>query len=179
MILFAVIDIPGGLPLLVDIQNKTGRIKAGQVTLVSGLIMIIFLFVGESILNLIGIDIASFAIAGAFIIFFLALEMILGIKLYKDDLPATASVIPIAFPLIAGSGTLTTIMSLKANYTETTVLVAIVLNLVIVFIVLKSLNLIQRLLGPAGMIAVRKFFGVILLAIAVKIFATNAHGLIK
>ena len=178
--LFAVIDIIGSIPILISLKNKMGGINEVKATLISGALMILFLYVGEKFLGILGLDIKSFAVGGSIVIFILGLEMVLGLELFKSEKDAKAStMVPIAFPLIAGSGTLTTIMSLKANYTETTVLIAIVLNLVIVFIVLKSLNLIQRLLGPAGMIAVRKFFGVILLAIAVKIFATNAHGLIK
>lgn len=178
--LFAVIDIIGSIPILISLKNKMGGINEVKATLISGALMILFLYVGEKFLGILGLDIKSFAVGGSIVIFILGLEMVLGLELFKSEKDAKAStMVPIAFPLIAGSGTLTTIMSLKANYTETTVLIAIVLNLVIVFVVLKSLNLIQRLLGPAGMVAVRKFFGVILLAIAVKIFATNAHGLIK
>ena len=142
--------------------------------------MILFLYVGEKFLNILGVDKKSFAVGGSIVIFILGLEMVLGLEFFKAEKDAKAStVVPIAFPLIAGSGTLTTIMSLKANYEAPTVLIAILLNLIIVFLVLKSLDFIQKLLGPAGMIAVRKFFGVILLAIAVKIFTSNAHGLIK
>jgi len=178
--LFAVIDIIGSIPILISLKNKMGGINEVKATLISGALMILFLYVGEKFLGILGLDIKSFAVGGSIVIFILGLEMVLGLELFKSEKDAKAStMVPIAFPLIAGSGTLTTIMSLKANYTETTVLIAILLNLIIVFIVLKSLNLIKRLLGPAGMIAVRKFFGVILLAIAVKIFATNAQGLIK
>ena len=178
--LFAVIDIIGSVPILISLKNKMGGINEVKATLISGALMILFLYVGEKFLGILGLDIKSFAVGGSIVIFILGLEMVLGLELFKSEKDAKAStMVPIAFPLIAGSGTLTTIMSLKANYTETTVLIAILLNLIIVFIVLKSLNLIKRLLGPAGMIAVRKFFGVILLAIAVKIFATNAQGLIK
>ena len=151
-----------------------------KATLISGALMILFLFAGEAFLKLLGLDVRSFAVGGSIVIFILGLEMVLGIEFFKSEKDITAAtVVPIAFPLIAGSGTLTTIMSLKANYGQTTILVAILVNLIIVFIVLKSLNVIAKLLGSAGLIAVRKFFGVILLAIAVKIFATNAHGLIK
>lgn len=178
--LFAVIDIIGSTPILISLKQKIGGINELKATMISGALMILFLYVGEGFLNILGLDIRSFAVGGSIVIFILGLEMVLGLEFFKSENNVKAStVVPIAFPLIAGSGTLTTIMSLKANYSELTVLVAILVNLVIVFIVLKSLNLIQRLLGPAGMIAVRKFFGVILLAIAVKIFATNAHGLIK
>ena len=176
LILFAVIDMPGGLPVLVDIEQKTGRLKAGQITLVSGCIMIIFLFIGETILNVIGIDIASFAIAGAFIIFFLALEMILGIKFFKGESPETASIVPIAFPLIAGAGTLTTLLSLRSQYKDIeNIIVAILLNLIIVYIVLRNTYRIEKLLGVGGINILRKIFGVILLALAVKLFKTNAY----
>ena len=178
--LFAVIDIVGSIPILISLKEKLGGIREVKATLISGALMILFMFVGESFLQTLGLDKKSFAVGGSIVIFILGLEMVLGLEFFKSEKDAKAStMVPIAFPLIAGSGTLTTIMSLKANYNELTLLIAIVVNLIIVFAVLKSLNLIARLLGPAGLIAVRKFFGVILLAIAVKIFATNAHGLIK
>jgi len=142
--------------------------------------MVLFLFTGEPFLNLLGLDVRSFAVGGSIVIFILGLEMVLGLEFFKSEKDVrAATVVPIAFPLIAGSGTLTTIISLKANYSQSTVLIAILINLVIVFIVLKSLRLIEKALGPAGLIAIRKFFGVVLLAIAVKIFAYNAHGLIR
>ena len=178
--LFAIIDIIGSIPILISLKRKMGGIREVRATLISGALMILFLFTGEPFLNLLGLDVRSFAVGGSIVIFILGLEMVLGLEFFKSEKDIrAATVVPIAFPLIAGSGTLTTIISLKANYTQQTVLVAILINLVIVFIVLKSLNLLERLLGPAGLIAVRKFFGVVLLAIAVKIFATNAHGLIK
>ncbi len=178
--LFAVIDIIGSVPILVSLKNKLGGINELRATLISGAFMILFLYIGEPFLNLLGLDVGSFAVGGSIVIFILGLEMVLGLELFKSEKDVrAATVVPIAFPLIAGSGTLTTIISLKAIYSQPTVLVAILINLVIVFIVLKSLQLIERMLGPAGMIAVRKFFGVILLAIAVKIFASNAPGLIK
>lgn len=178
--LFAVIDIVGAVPILIPIKEKMGGIRELRATIISGVLMILFLFAGKAFLNLLGLDVRSFAVGGSIVIFILGLEMVLGLEFFKSEKDVSAAtVVPIAFPLIAGSGTLTTVMSLKANYSETTILIAILLNLIIVYIVLKSLNLIAKLLGPAGLIAVRKFFGVILLAIAVKIFATNAHGLIK
>lgn len=178
--LFAVIDILGSVPLLLALKKKLGGIQELRATVISGLLMILFLFLGEKLLGILGVDKRSFAVAGSIVIFILGLEMVLGIEFFKSEKDARAStVVPIAFPLIAGSGTLTTIMSLKANYSESTVLVAILLNLIFVFIVLKSLTTIERSLGPGGMIAIRKFFGVILLAIAVKIFTINASGLIK
>lgn len=178
--LFAVIDIVGGIPVLISMKSKMGGIRELRVTLISGFLMIFFLFTGEPFLSLLGLDVGSFAVGGSIVIFIIGLEMVLGLELFKSEKDMrAATVVPIAFPLIAGSGTLTTIISLKANYQAFTVLIAILLNLVIIYAVLKSLTLIERILGPAGLIAVRKFFGVVLLAIAVKIFATNAHGLIK
>ena len=178
--LFAVIDIIGSIPLLHALKKKIGGLHEAKATLISGGLMILFLFVGEQFLNILGLDQRSFAVGGSIVIFILGLEMVLGIELFKSEPDSKASVVvPIAFPLIAGSGTLTTIMSLKANYDTTIVLLGIFLNLIFVFIVLKSMDFIEKILGQAGMIAIRKFFGVILLAIAVKIFSTNLRGLLK
>jgi multiple antibiotic resistance protein len=178
--LFAVIDVIGSVPILISLKEKMGEFSELKATLVSGALMILFLYLGKEFLRLLGVDIRSFAVGGSIVIFILGLEMVLGLEFFKSEKEVkSATIVPIAFPLIAGSGTLTTIMSLKANYGETTLLAAILINLIIVYVVLRSLKFIERLLGPAGLIAVRKFFGVILLAIAVKIFATNAHGLIK
>lgn len=178
--LFAIIDIIGAVPVLIGLKSKLGGINEGRATLVAGAFMILFLFLGKPFLNLLGLDIKSFAVGGSIVIFILGLEMVLGAEFFKSEKDfRAATVVPIAFPLIAGSGTLTTIISLKANYQELTILIAIFFNLVIVYAVLKSLKFLEHILGPAGLIAVRKFFGVILIAIAVKIFATNAHGLIK
>ena len=178
--LFAVIDVVGSVPLLITLKEKMGGIHAMKATLVSGALMVLFLFLGEKFLSILGLDVKSFAVGGSIVIFILGLEMVLGIEFFKGDAdPTTGSLVPIAFPLIAGSGTLTTLISLTANYSYIPIVIAIVINLVVVFIVLKSLNKIAKLLGPAGLIAVRKFFGVILLAIAVKIFTSNVSGLIK
>jgi multiple antibiotic resistance protein len=183
--LFAVIDIVGSVPMLISIKQKLGGINSLKATLISGGLMILFLLVGKSFLNLLGVDIKSFAVAGSIVIFILGLEMVLGIEFFKSDKDAKAgTVVPIAFPLIAGSGTLTTIMSLKATFEKTDknelmIVAAILVNLIIVYITLKSLNIIERALGKSGLIAVRKFFGVILLAIGVKIFSANVGGLIK
>lgn len=174
MILFAVIDVIGSLPVVLDLQTRVGEIESKKATVVSGVIMIAFLFLGQSILELIGIDVSSFAIAGSFIIFFLALEMILGVKFYKEDTAATASVVPIAFPLIAGTGTLTTLLSLRAEYYSENIIIAILINLIFVYIVLKNTYRLEKLLGPGGINILRKVFGVILLAIAVKLFRTHA-----
>jgi len=183
--LFAVIDVVGSVPMLISLKEKMGGINAWKVTLISGALMILFFFIGKPFLNILGVDIRSFAVAGSIVIFILGLEMVLGIEFFKPEKDAsTGTLVPIAFPLIAGSGTLTTIMSLKATFERTDkneylILAAILVNLIIIYLVLRSLSLIERALGKAGLMAVRKFFGVILLAIAVKIFATNAHGLIK
>jgi multiple antibiotic resistance protein len=177
MILFAVIDIVGSIPIIVDLRSKMGHIQSEKATIVAAVIMIAFLFVGEEILKLIGIDANSFAVAGSFVLFFLALEMILGIRLYKEDNPSTASIVPIAFPLIAGAGTMTTILSLRAAYDKINIIIAIVINVVVVYGVLKSSGKIERLLGTNGLSVIRKVFGVILLAIAVKLFAANVQGL--
>ena len=172
--LFAVIDIVGSVPLLISLKDKMGGIRSFQATFVSGALMILFLYAGKPFLKVLGLDIRSFAVGGSVVIFLLGLEMVLGHEIFKGDQDAkSGTVVPIAFPIIAGSGTLTTIMSLKANFEETYILTGILINLAVVYIVLKSLKHIERLLGPAGLLAVRKFFGVILLAIAVKIFSSN------
>ncbi len=183
--LFAVIDIVGSIPMLISIKQKMGNIHPLKVTLISGALMVLFFFIGKPFLNVLGVDIKSFAVAGSFVIFILGLEMILGIEFFKAEKGTpSGTVVPIAFPLIAGSGTLTTIMSLKATFERTEkneymILLAILVNLIVIYLVIRSLNLIEKVLGKAGLMAVRKFFGVILLAIAVKVFATNAPGLIK
>ena len=178
--LFAVIDIVGSIPLLIAMKEKSGAIKSLKVTLISGALMILFLFLGKPFLQLLGLDVKSFAVGGSIVIFLLGLEMVLGHEIFKGDKNAqSGAVVPIAFPIIAGSGTLTTIMSLKANYDELYIALGIIINLVVIYIVLKSLNFIEKLLGPGGLLAVRKFFGVILLAIAVKIFSSNVGALIR
>jgi len=177
MVLFAVIDIVGSIPIVVDLRSKYGHIESEKASLVAGTIMIVFLFVGEELLKLIGIDVHSFAVAGSFVLFFLALEMILGIRLYRDEESTSASIVPIAFPLIAGAGTMTTLLSLKAQFQTINIIIAIVLNIVVVYAVLKSSVKIEKTLGKNGLGVIRKAFGVILLAIAVKLFAGNVKGL--
>ncbi len=177
MVLFAVIDIVGSIPIIIDLRTKFGHVESGKASLVAGAIMITFLFVGEQILGLIGIDVNSFAVAGAFVLFFLALEMILGIRLYKDDEANSASIVPIAFPLIAGAGTMTTLLSLRAQYQAINIIIAIVLNIILVYLVLKASKKIETKLGKNGLSVIRKTFGVILLAIAVKLFASNVKAL--
>lgn len=175
LVLFAVIDILGSIPIIIDLKERVGNIQSGKATLVAGIIMILFLFVGESLLELFGVDISSFAIAGAIVIFILALEMVLGVDIFKQESNSgsTASIVPIAFPLIAGAGTLTTLLSIRAEYARENVLIGILLNLVFVYIVLRITPWIQSKLGKGGTNVLRKIFGVILLAIAVKLFKTN------
>ena len=177
MILFAVIDIVGSIPIIVDLREKVGHIQSEKASIVAAILMLIFLFVGETILTLIGIDVNSFAVAGSFILFFLAIEMILGVQLYKDDAPETAAIVPLAFPLIAGAGTMTSLLSLRAEYHTVNIIVAILINIVIVYAVLKSSGKIERILGKQGISVIRKIFGVVLLAIAVKLFAANIQNL--
>ena len=177
MVLFAVIDIIGSVPIIISLRNKVGHIQSGKASVVSACIMVAFLFVGEEILNLIGIDVNSFAVAWSFVIFFLAIEMILGITLYRDDQPESASIVPIAFPLIAGAGTVTTLLSLRAEYYVENIIVAIVINVIFVYFVLKSSRRIEHILGKNGLNVIRKIFGVILLAIAVKLFTSNINQL--
>ena len=178
--LFAVIDILGSIPILVSLRDKMGgKIKANLATLASGGLMIVFLFLGKQFLSLLGLDVKSFAVAGSIVIFILGLEMVLGIEFFKPEKDAkSGSVVPIAFPLIAGSGTLTTIMSLKANYADVNILIGVLINCIAIFLVLHSLKWIEKVLGPNGLSVMRKFFGVILLAFAVKMFAVNARGLL-
>lgn len=175
MVLFAVIDIIGNIPIVIDLRKKVGHIQSEKASIIAGVIMVLFLFLGKSILNLIGIDVNSFAVAGAFILFFIALEMILGITLYKqeENNAMTASIFPLAFPLIAGPGSLTTLLSLRAEFHVENIIIAIVLNVLFIYIVLKTSSRIERFLGQNGINVIRKVFGVILLAIAVKLFAQN------
>lgn len=179
--LFAVIDMVGNVPVLASLRAKMGgEIRSLQATIASGGLMILFLFIGQQFLNILGLDVQSFAVAGSIVIFIIGLEMVLGIEFFKSDgNPKSGSVVPIAFPLIAGSGTLTTIMSLKANYFDVNILIGILINCIVIYLVLKSLKWIEKVLGPNGMTVIRKFFGVILLAIAVKIFGSNFSHLGK
>ena len=173
MILFAIIDIVGNIPLIVLFREKFKVIESEKASIISLLIMVVFLYIGEALLNLLGVDINSFAVAGSIIILFLATEMILGIKLYKDNNPKTASVVPIAFPLIAGPGTLTTLISIKSEYNEINIILAIIFNMILVYFVLKSSEKLQKILGVQGINILRKVFGIILLAIGIKLFTTN------
>ena len=179
LILFAVIDILGSIPIIVTLRKKVGQVQSEKATLVAGAIMIVFLFLGERILHLLRVDVQSVAIAGSFVLFFLALEMILGITLYKEESPNTASIVPIAFPMIAGAGTMTSLVSLRAEFATINIIIAIVLNMIVVYAVLKNTERIERILGSGGLSILRKVFGVILLAIAVKLFFANLIPLLQ
>ncbi len=173
MVLFAIIDIPGSIPIIIDIKSKTGKISSGKATIVAFSIMFAFLFIGKPLLGIFGVDISSFAIAGSFIVLLISLEMILGVEIFKNNDPGAGSIVPIAFPLIAGAGSITTILSLKAEYATENIAVALLVNMVIVYLVLRSTRLVERILGPTGIAVLRKVFGIILLTIAVKLFITN------
>lgn len=175
MVLFAVIDVVGSIPVIIGLRQKVGDLNAPRASFVSLCIMVGFLFVGEPMLHLIGIDVSDFAIAGSFVLFFLSLEMILGIRLYKDEVPATASVMPLAFPLIAGTGTLTTLLSLRAEYSILSILIGIFINVIVVYVVLKNISRLEKILGVGGVAILRKVFGIVLLAIAVKLFRTHTN----
>jgi multiple antibiotic resistance protein len=182
MVLFAIIDIPGSIPIIIDIKSKTGDIKASRVTFVSFAILAAFLFIGNPLLGIFGIDVSSFAIAGSFIIFLIAMEMILGIEMFKFEAGSGGSIFPIAFPLIAGAGSITTILSLKAEYQTINILLALLLNMVVIYLVLRLTTLFERILGTGGLQILKKVFGVILLSIAIKLFLTNTgivlpHGM--
>ena len=180
MVLFAVIDIVGNIPIIIDLRKKAGHIQSEKASVIAGVIMIIFLFLGDSILKLNGIDVHSFAVAGAFILFIIALEMILGITLYKQEEGSNmnASVFPLAFPLIAGPGSLTTLLSLKSEFRTENIIVAVIVNVLVIFIVLKTSNRIERFIGQNGIDIIRRVFGVVLLAIAVKLFTSNIKFLL-
>ncbi len=173
MVLFAIIDIPGSIPIILDIKAKTGTIHAWKATLVSLAIFLAFLIFGAKLLGIFGIDVSSFAIAGAFIIFLIGMEMVLGAEFFKHDSPGGGTIVPIAFPLIAGAGSITTILSLRAEYETINILIALLLNSVIIYTVLKLTTTIERLLGPTGLHILKKFFGIILIAIAVRLFLNN------
>ena len=173
MVLFAIIDIPGSIPIIIDIKSKSGTIKSAKVTLVSFAILAAFLLIGSPLLGIFGIDVSSFAIAGSFIIFLIAMEMILGIELFHHDSQGSGSIFPIAFPLIAGAGSITTILSLKAEYHTINILIALILNMVVIYLVLRLTVFFEKILGASGLQILKKVFGVILLSIAIKLFLTN------
>lgn len=173
MVLFAIIDILGSVPIILDVKAKAGKIGPMRAALVAFLIFLMFFFAGEPLLALFGVDISSFAIAGSLVILLLGLEMVMGIELFKHDSPGGGTIVPIAFPLIAGAGSITTLLSLKAEYAAVNILIALILNMIVVFLVLRMTSIVEKILGPAGVHILRKIFGVILLAIAVKLFLTN------
>jgi multiple antibiotic resistance protein len=173
MILFAIIDIIGAIPVVISLRKKAGQIQSEKATLVALILMVLFLYLGDELLKLIGLDVASFAIAGSIVIFVIAMEMILGINLFKEDMPQSVSIVPLAFPLIAGAGTMTTLLSLRSEYEIQNILVGVILNMLFVYIVLKNVIRIEKLIGHSGLNVLRKAFGIILLAIAVKLFRNN------
>ncbi len=173
MILFAIIDILGAIPVIIQLRQKAGRIESEQASLTSLVLMVVFLFIGEQMLAVIGIDVSSFAIAGSFVIFIIAMEMVLGINFFKDEMPESVSIVPLAFPLIAGAGTMTTLLSLKSEYATENIIVGIVINTIFVYAVLKNVQRLEALFGRTGLNILRKTFGVILLAIAIKLFRNN------
>ena len=179
MVLFAVIDIIGSVPIIINLRKKAGRIQSEKTAIVAGMLLVVFLFVGKQLLNLFGVSVEAFAVAGSFILFFLALEMILGITLYKGTTPETASIVPLAFPIVAGAGALTTVLSLRSKFYVENIIVAIIINIVIVYVVLKSSERIEKFLGKQGSTVIHNLFGVILLAIAVNLFTTNIRLMIN
>ena len=177
IVLFAVIDILGSIPIIVDLRNKGNKINATQASMVSFAILIAFLFVGKALLGLFSVDISSFAIAGSFVLFMIAIEMILGVTIFKHDSPSGASLVPIAFPLIAGAGSFTTLLALRAEYQTINIIIGLTLNIVFVYIVLKLTNKVERIIGQAGIYVLKKFFGIILMAVAIKLFTNNVANL--
>lgn len=175
MILFAIIDILGAIPVIIQVRQRVGHIESEKASIAVLILMIVFLFVGDELLAVIGLDIASFAIAGSLVIFIIAMEMILGATFFKEEMPQSASIVPIAFPLIAGAGTMTTLLSLKSQYQTQNIMVGIILNTIVVYLVLKNVKWLEKLLGPTGLSILRKAFGIILLAIAIKLFRSNTH----
>ena len=179
MVLFAVIDIMGAVPIINDIQNKGHKISAIKAALASYILLVAFLFVGDGLLNLFSVDISSFAVAGSLVIFVLAVEMIFGIPIFKNDSPSgTASIVPLVFPLIVGAGTLTTLLALRAEYHTINIIIALTLNIIVVYFVLKNVSLVEKIFGKGGAYILRKFLGIILLAISVKLFTSNLTSLI-
>ncbi|MFD0939400.1 MarC family protein [Pedobacter boryungensis] len=173
MVLFAIIDILGSIPIVIELRKKAGHIQSEKAAIVATALMIVFLFAGKTLLSIIGVDVQSFAIAGSFVIFALAMEMVLGLTIFKEEAPETVSIVPLAFPLIAGAGTMTTLLSLKTEYATQNIIVGIILNMIFVYFVLKNTDKLEKLFGKTGLNILRKAFGIILLAIAIKLFRTN------
>ncbi|MCF6240722.1 MAG: MarC family protein [Bacteroidales bacterium] len=179
MVLFAVIDITGSIPIILDLKKKEGYIQSEKAVIVAFVLMLLFLFLGEKLLGMFGVDISSFAIAGAMVLFFLALEMILGISLFKEEEGASSAIVPLAFPLIAGAGSMTTLLSLRAEYAVVDIVLAVILNMIVVYTVLKLTHVFEKVLGQSGIMILRKMFGIILLAISIKLFMSNLSDAIK
>jgi multiple antibiotic resistance protein len=175
MILFAIIDVLGAIPVIIEMRQRAGHIESEKASIAVLILMIGFLFAGNELLDIIGLDISSFAIAGSLVIFIIAMEMVLGVRFFKEEMPETVSIVPIAFPLIAGAGTMTTLLSLKSQYQTQNILVGIVINTLFVYLVLKNVQWLEKLLGKTGLNILRKAFGIILLAIAIKLFRSNTH----
>lgn len=175
MILFAIIDILGAIPVIIELRQRAGHIQSEKASIAVLVLMVAFLFAGKGLLDIIGLDVSSFAIAGSLVIFIIAMEMVLGVKLFKEEMPETISIVPLAFPLIAGAGTMTTLLSLKSQYQTQNIIVGIVLNTLFVYLVLKNVGWLERLFGKTGINILRKAFGIILLAIAIKLFRSNTH----
>jgi multiple antibiotic resistance protein len=175
MILFAIIDILGAIPVIIEMRQRAGHIESEKASIAVLVLMVVFLFIGDKLLDIIGLDVSSFAIAGSLVIFIIAMEMILGIKFFNEEIPETVSIVPLAFPLIAGAGTMTTLLSLKSQYQTQDILIGIVLNTLFVYLVLKNVKWLEKLLGKTGLNILRKAFGIILLAIAIKLFRSNTH----
>jgi multiple antibiotic resistance protein len=173
MVLFAIIDIPGSIPVILDIKSKTGDIEPGKASIAASVIFFAFLFIGSPLLGIFGIDVSSFAIAGSFIIFLIGIEMVVGIEIFRHDSKGGGSIVPIAFPLVAGAGSITTILSIKSEYETINIFIALILNMIIVYFVLRLTSRFERILGPAGLHILKKIFGVILLSIAIRLFLSN------
>ena len=176
MILFAIIDVLGAVPVIIELRNRAGGyLESGKASIAALILMVGFLYAGEGLLKIIGLDVSSFAIAGSLVIFIIAMEMVLGVNFFKDEMPEAVAIVPIAFPLVAGAGTMTTLLSLKTQYQSEDIVVGIILNTIFVYLVLKNVKWIEKLLGKTGLNILRKAFGVILLAIAIKLFRSNTH----
>lgn len=175
MILFAIIDILGAIPVIIELRQRAGHIESEKASIAVLILMVAFLYAGKGLLDIIGLDVSSFAIAGSLVIFIIAMEMVLGVKFFKEEMPETISIVPLAFPLIAGAGTMTTLLSLKSQYQTQNIIVGIVLNTLFVYLVLKNVGWLEKLFGKTGINILRKAFGIILLAIAIKLFRSNTH----
>ncbi|MDR0983322.1 MAG: MarC family protein [Culturomica sp.] len=179
IVLFAVIDILGAIPIIISLKEQKKTVESGKAAIISFIILVAFLFIGKSLLGLFSVDISSFAVAGAIVLFMLAVEMIFGIEIFKNDGPTdSATIIPLVFPLIAGAASFTTLLSLRAEYEISNIIIALGLNMVCVYFVLRYVDKVQKLIGRAGVYIMRKFFGIILLAISVRLFTANLNALL-